>query len=712
MSDLLYKEGYTQNRELSWLKFNERVLQEAEDEKVPLLEKLKFISIFTSNLDEFFMVRVGSLFDIMNIDKKSIDSKSGWTPEEQLEHIYENVRPLYKKKDEFYNTVEKDLRVYGISNLNYKELEDNEQREVKSYFRNSVMPVLSPQIIDSHHPFPHLQNNVLHIAVHLKFENNNLFGFIPVPSVLPSYYLLNGNDTRYILIENILLHFVENIFENYTVLEACVIKVTRNADINFDDDNFDIDTDIRKEMKNLLKKRTRLAPVRLEISKNVENEFRDYLCNKLNINKKQVFHSKSPLEMKYAFKIISDVADNKIKLLTYKPFEPQIPSDIMPDESIIKQIQKKDILLYYPYESMKPFISLIKEASVDPTVVSIKITIYRLANKAKLVEYLCAAAENGKDVTVLIELRARFDEQNNIDWSERLEEAGCNIIYGFEAYKVHSKICLITIKEKNEIKYITQIATGNYNEKTAKMYTDLSLMTYNQDIGKDASLFFKNMCIGNLEGSYNHLLVSPFSMKQSVINMVREQSDFGADGLIFIKLNSLTDVDIISELKNASCKGVKIYLVIRGICCLVPGVNGKTDNINVSSVVGRFLEHSRIYSFGKGTEQKLYISSADFMTRNTERRVEVACPISNKQIKERINDIIKTIMSDNEKQRVLQPDGTYIKKNRDGTAINSQEIFLQEAKENQQKTLSDTLTGGKNGFSMLLTNIKNFFIKN
>lgn len=462
----------------------------------------------------------------------------------------------------------------------------------------------------------------------------------------------------------------------YNVVEKNYICVTRNADIDItteDDDSFDIDEDLGYMMRKILSKRERLSVVRLEVGQEFSKKFEDFVCKKFKINKKQIFYTKSPMKIDYIQAIKSKMSlALKIKL-SYTSFSPQKSNQLLLDQSIMEQVKQKDILLSYPFESMKPFLQIVKEAANDPAVVSIKICIYRLAKKARLVEYLCEAAENGKDVTVLIELRARFDEKNNIDWSEILEEAGCRVVYGFEGFKVHSKICLITKMEKDQITYFTRISTGNFNEKTAELYTDLSLLTSNKMIGRDAVNFFKNMAIANLNGLYNLLLVSPFELKNKIISLIRQESDKKEKGRIVIKINSITDTEIIKELSKASCSGVKIDLIVRGICCIIPGIKGYTENIKVTSIVGRFLEHSRIYSFGNGEDQKIYISSADFMTRNTEKRVEVACPILDDKLKARVNSMIEIILEDNVKARKLKSNGEYTKKAIIGEKINSQE---------------------------------------
>jgi polyphosphate kinase 1 len=676
MTNQLYAQGFTQNRELSWLKFNHRVLEEAMDETVPLLERLKFISIFTANLDEFFMIRVGSLYDLSNVNKNSIDNKSGMTVKQQLDSIYDAVRPMYKNRDQVFFEVEHQLRMHGIYNLSYAELEPPEQKFVKNYFKNTIAPILSPQIVDSHHPFPHLQNKVIHIGAMLRYKSKEVFSVVPVPAVLPEIVFLPGNEVRYIKTADIILENIKQVYSLHIISEKVLLCITRNADINPDDESFEIESDFRKKMKKIIGQRKRLAPVRLELSSSISPEFSSYLSEHLSITTAQMFISETPMSLGYAFSLASKVSDTKKRVLTYRHFTPQLPSTVNMNDSIIKQVLHHDILLSYPYESMEPFLQMIREAANDSAVVSIKITIYRLASKAKLVEYICAAAEAGKDVTVIIELRARFDEQNNIDWSERLEDAGCKVIYGFEDYKIHSKICLITRRERNEIKYITQVGTGNYNEKTAEIYTDLSVLTANNDIGRDANEFFKNMAIGNLEGHYQHLLVAPASLKSTIIQLIDNEIAKGDSGYIFLKLNSITDLDIIDKLKQASCAGVTVKMVVRGICCIVPGIKGKTENISITSIVGRFLEHSRIYCFGSGNSEKIYISSADFMTRNTERRVEIACPIYDEESRSKIHTIIEATEYDNLKARVLLSDGNYAKKDTIQFPIDSQQLLM------------------------------------
>ena len=687
MTQKIWEQGYTQNRELSWLQFNARVLAEAEDENVPLLERFKFLAIFTSNLDEFFMIRVGSLCDMAAVDKEHTDSKSGLTAKEQLHLIYKAVEPLYARRDAAFSDVDSKLSAIGLRRLTMDSLAPDEQKYIKRYFKDIIAPVLSPQIVDSHHPFPHLEGKVLHIAALLSHKKTERLGLLPVPASLPPVVFLPETPSRYILTEDILLAYADHVFEMYDVLEKTVLCVTRNADIQVDDETFGVeDGDFRKKMEKLLRQRRRMAVVRVEINRPISDHFKEHFRSRFEVNDAQIFLSRTaPLKLGYAFSLGEHLPEKKRAFLSDAPFTPQQPAMLSAGQSLLKAALQQDILLSYPYESMEPFLQMIREAANDPAVLAIRITIYRLASKAKLVEYLCAAAENGKDVTALIELRARFDEQNNIDWSERMEEAGCKIIYGFEDYKVHSKICLITRRERGAVRHITQVGTGNYNEKTAKQYTDVSLITADERIGQDAGAFFNNMALGNLSGRYSRLFVAPTSLKNNILALMDEQIAKGKDGYILLKFNSLTDIDIIAKLREASCAGVTVEMIVRGICCLLPGVPGHTENITVTSIVGRFLEHSRIYVFGRGDEKKMYISSADLMTRNTERRVEIACPIDDPAVRTRLHDILYAMQHDTVKARVLQPDGTYCKKPAVQDPICAQDLLMQQAIENARK---------------------------
>ena len=671
-------QNYTQNRELSWLKFNQRVLEEAKDSSVPLLERMKFVSIFTSNLDEFFMIRVGSLYDMSLTDNSTIDSRSGMNPKEQLDAIFAAVAPLYKERDKTYSEIKKLLNPYGVCGLSIKELEQQEKKYVKKYFKDQILPILSPQIVDANHPFPHLLNKELYVIASLKQNGTSMIGIVPVPQFVSDILYLPGHDIRYIRMEKVIMEYLDVVFDKYEVSNKNYICVTRNADVSPDDEALEINDDFRLLMQETLHKRRRMAVVRMETAEPLDKELEKYFCDKFKITPAQIYRTKMPMKLDYIFSIMDKVPASLKRSLIDEPFTPQ-PSRYLTDGKVIPQVKKKDILLSYPYESMDPFLRMIKEAAYDPTVLTIRITIYRLAKKARLVEYLCAAAENGKEVTVLIELRARFDEQNNIDWSERLEEAGCRVIYGFEGYKVHSKICLITYRNRNNIEYITQVGTGNYNEKTATMYTDVSLITADKGIGEDAAVFFKNMSIGNLNESYQHIIVSPTSLKPKVLSLMDEEIKKGTNGRIIMKMNSVTDVDFIQKVSEASNAGVKVDLIVRGICCILPGVKGYTENLRVTSIVGRYLEHPRIFLFGTGADQKIYIGSADMMTRNTEKRVEVACPVYDETIRKQLTHMLKIMLADNVKARELKSDGKYYMKEKGTSKVNSQEYFMREA---------------------------------
>lgn len=693
---------YLQNRELSWLMFDRRVLEEAEDPTVPLLERLKFISIFTSNLDEFFMVRVGSLDDLALLKEQPTDNKTNMTAKEQLKAICKRMDSLYRDRDCVYEQTEILLRQYGIVNVTMAELTAEEQLYVGRYFEKMIRPLLSPQIIDMHHPFPHIANKVIHIAVRLKRGKKELLGMIPMVSSLPRIIKLPKSEMRYLLLENVLLHYADAVFDHYDVLERSVFCVTRSADLNIDDDIFDIDNTYLMHVKRVLKERLRLAPVRLELGQKISNELLDNLLHRLHLKKERVWISQSPLEMSYVMRL-GDLIPSAVKAkLTYPPFIPQAPEFYRKTKSVIREVEEKDRLLSYPYQTFDVFTHLVQEAACDPDVISIKITVYRLAGGAsKLTTYLIGAAEAGKDVTVLMELKARFDEQNNIDWAERLEAAGCRVLYGFEGFKVHSKICLITRRCGGRLQYITQIGTGNYNEKTAKIYTDISLLTTDIRIGKDAALFFQNMGVGNLDGTYDYLLVAPKELRSRLLARIDREiarAQEGLGGRLIFKMNSLTDKVVIEKLCEASAAGVRIDLIIRGICCLLPNVKGKTDNITVRSIVGRFLEHSRIYLFGEGADTDIYLSSADMMTRNTERRVEIACPIWDEKCKEKIIEMLSCMMQDNCKARRLTADGTYEKITDSDESIDSQAMFMELAQKESEESLQQQNTSQQEGF--------------
>ena len=673
---------YTQDRELSWLRFNERVLEEARDESVPLMERLKFAAIFTSNLDEFFMIRVGSLYDMTLIKEPHVDCRTGQTPDQQLAAIFQAVTPLYKLRDKTVEQLEKRLRTCNICRMTMDEMDTKERKQVENWFRDELQPILSPQVVDARHPFPHLSNKVLNIVLRLQADGKDALGLIPIPTSLPPYFVLRERGVRYILTEDVLLEYAKRLFPAFTVQGKAVCSVTRNADISPEDEAYDVDEDYRQHMRKIVKKRNRLAPVRLEIQSSTRDEKAiEFLCSRLNLSRQQVFFTKSPIRMNYVFSLEGLLPPESKTALCYPPFIPRFPAFLRQEEKILPQVLRRDALLFYPFESMDPFLHLVREASSDPSVLSIKITIYRLASKAKLAEYLCAAAENGKEVTVLMELRARFDEQNNIQWAERMEEAGCTILYGTEGIKVHSKICLITRRERGKIQYITQVGTGNYNEKTAKQYTDLCLISAHPQLGADAAALFQNMATSNLEGDYKLLLASPYQLRDKVMALMDREIAKGDKGYIFLKLNSITDRKLIDKLAQASQAGVTVVMNVRGICCLRPGLPGLTENITVFSIVGRYLEHTRIYRFGRGEDADLYISSADFMTRNTERRVEIACPVLDQQVRRAVFHIIDVLLSDNVKTRFLGPDGLWYQRKSADEPVSSQDVFLQQGLE-------------------------------
>ena len=697
---------YTQERELSWLRFDSRVLDEARDESVPLFERLKFAAIFTSNLDEFFMIRVGSIYDMSLSRQTHVDSKSGLTPAEQLQAICKTVPGMYKQRDKIMSQLESRLRSCNICNLSMEELDGKERKQVERWFRNYVQPVLSPMVINIHHPFPHLPSKSLNVVLSLRREGKRCFGLVPIPKTLPAFFQLEENGLRYLLTEQVVLACADQLFETYQVEEKHVISVTRNADISPEDEDYDVGEDFRDHMQKVLKRRGRLAPVRLEVQGEPSEELLTYLCQRLDLPRAYVFCAHSPLAMGYVFGLEGKLPPESAAALCYPKYTPQWPAGLVKNTPLIPQILRRDALLFYPYHTMEPFLKVVKEAASDPAVLSIKITIYRLASTAKLVEYLAAAAENGKDVTVLMELRARFDEQNNIAWAERLEEAGCTVLYGFERFKVHSKICLITRREKGRIQYITQVGTGNYNEKTAKLYTDFCLLTASPAIGADAAAFFQNMSTSNLRGEYEHLLVAPYGLKNRLLEMMDEEIEKarrGKEARIFIKVNSVTDRDLIDKLAQASQAGVQVTMNVRGICCLRPGVPGLTDHIRVFSVVGRFLEHPRIYAFGVGKETKLYIGSADLMTRNTERRVEIACPVWDPAIREQIQHYVALYCGDTRKARNLRQDGSYeaVPVPDTGAELDVQAYLMEEAVRESAQALAPPTKGTGKGKGLL-----------
>lgn len=669
------------NRELSWLKFNGRVLEEAADRQVPLCERITFSDIFTSNLDEFFMVRVGSIYDQMLVSSRKKENKTGMTAGEQLNRIFKATKLLLKKKDEVYFELMDEIKVQGVELISFKDINDEDTAYLKKYFRNFIMPLLSPQVIGKKHPFPFLNNKDIYAVALLGTKSSEKLCIVPCSNGLFERMVQIPSDSKkYILVEEVILHFMPDIFDKYTVKSKSLIRIIRNADIDVDDAFADEDINYRESMEKLIKIRRRLCPVKMEYSRVLDEKVIKSLCKELGLKKDQTFYSESPLEMSFVYKI-QDILRNK-KELFFNRRVPQISPFVNENRTMIEQIVEKDLLLSYPFESMNSFLRLLKEAVCDERVVSIKMTLYRVAKNSQVVEALIDAAEHGKEVVVMVELRARFDEQNNIEWSRRMEDAGCRIIYGIDYTKVHSKICLISYKEDNCIKHISQIGTGNYNEKTSKLYTDLSLMTANEEIASEVSETFNKICMAQVMDKTEHLLVAPKCLQNKILDMIEEEIQYvrkGGEGYIGLKFNSLTDKKLIDKLIEASQAGVKINMIIRGICCLIPGVKGYTENINIQSIVGRYLEHSRIYIFGTPDRDKIFISSADFMTRNTVRRVEVAAPIYDEDIKERIRKMYDIMLNDNVKARVMDCNGEYHKKVTDAKPLNSQEYFFAEA---------------------------------
>lgn len=684
------------NRELSWLKFNERVIDEADDKRVPLCERLTFVSIFNSNLDEFYMVRVGSLYDQMILAKKSkqefitgFDNKSMMTAEQQLDAVFAETRELLHKKDKIYARLMYEFDSQGVKLISFNDVEYSDAVYLENYFNKSILPILSPQVIGKKNPFPFLKNKEIYAVALLGSKNNDKIGLVPCSNGIFDRLIPIPSDSRkYMLVEELILHFLPKIFKKYSVKSKSLIRIIRNADIDMDEAFFDEDMDYRDTMEQLIKERRRLCPVKLEYSRVLDDKVISELCKELKLDKKQVFYSESPLEMSFISKIQDDLRGRRE--LFYERRVPQNSKQLDIKQPIMDQIAKKDVLLSYPYESMHPLIKLLNEAGSDDRVLSIKMTLYRVAKNSQIVEALIEAAENGKEVVVLVELRARFDEENNIEWSRRLEEAGCKIIYGIEHIKVHSKLCLITYKDGEDFKYITHVGTGNFNEKTAKLYTDLALITSDVNIARETADVFNNLGLGDVVEHTEHLLVAPKCLQNKVLELIDDEikkAQNGEEAYIGIKINSLTDKTIIEKLVEASMSGVKIDMVIRGISCMVAGIEGYTDNITITSIVGRFLEHSRIYIFGKGKTAKIYISSADFMTRNTIRRVEVATPVYDDGIKERILRMFNTMLSDNVKARIMANDGNYYKKDVvDGISrLNSQEYFYDEVVKKAQQ---------------------------
>lgn len=680
---------YMMNRELSWLKFNERVLNEAGNPDVPLAERLTFVSIYQSNLDEFYRVRVGTLMDQMESSEVVRENKTNMTSEEQVTAILKATRELEKKKTVIYEQLMGELEPKGIRLINFNKLSAEEGKMLEAYFDREIAPYLSANIVSKQQPFPFLKNKDIYAVALLESKGGKTRTAI-IPCSNNVFRRLIDIPTRrgtFMLSEELILQFLPKFFKNYSVKEKSLIRVTRNADIDTET-IYDEDLDYRDAMENLIKERKRMNPVRMEFTRALNKKMMHALCKDIHVEKKYVFMSEVPLDLSFVFAIQSYLKNTNTADLFYQRRTPRPTPQLDDKKALIPQIMEKDVLLSYPFESIKPFINLLYEAAEDESVVSIKMTLYRLANKSQIVDALVEAAENGKEVVVLVELRARFDEENNIEYSRKLEEAGCRVIYGLNGYKVHSKLCLISRKTEHGVSYMTQIGTGNYNEKTSALYTDLSLITGNQEIGKEAADVFAALLRGETVEETNLLLVAPKCLQNKVLDMIEEEIQHvknGEEGYVGIKINSLTDKVIINQLIKASQAGVKIEMIVRGICCLIPGVKGYTENIKVVSIVGRFLEHSRIYRFGTKDREKVYIASADFMTRNTVRRVEVAAPILDETLKNRLDWMFETMMNDDEKGKCLTEKGTYIDRNIHAQKLNSQEYFYAMAYENAEK---------------------------
>ena len=686
MADTIYM-----NRELSWLKFNERVLEEAENPENPLCERLTFASIYQSNLDEFYMVRVGSLVDQMLLAKDIRENKTNMTPEEQLDAILARTKKLNRKRDVVYEEIMENLEQYGVHMLNFHKIEKEDRNYLERYFEAEVAPVISPSIVGKRQPFPFLRNKEIYAVVVLETKKGKeKLGIIPCSSTgIQRLIPVPGKTGTYMLSEELILHFVSKIFKGYHIKAKSLLRITRNADIDADA-LYDEDLDYREFMVELIKARKKLAPIRLELSREMDGDVVETLCEYLEVDKNYVFRGDIPLDLSFVFQIQDGL--RKRTELFYEKRIPQKSPLFNSHEPILDQIAKKDRFLSYPYESIKPFLTMLHEAANDEDVVSIKMTLYRVAKQRKVVEALIEAAENGKEVFVLVELKARFDEENNIGWSRLLEDAGCHVIYGLDGYKVHSKLCQIMKKKDGNVEYYTQIGTGNYNEKTARLYTDLSLMTADPKIGTEAARVFQALAMGETVEDMEHLLVAPRCLQNKVLAMIDEEikhAKAGEQAYIGLKMNSLTDKRIMNKLVEASCAGVHIDMVIRGICCLIPGVKGQTENIHIISIVGRFLEHSRIYIFGTQERARIYISSADFMTRNTLRRVEVAAPIEDPDIRMQIQEMFVTMLSDNRKARIMNNKGNYKIEPSDNAPLNSQEVFLQQAYDNAAPAATD-----------------------
>ena len=678
--------SYTQNRELSWLRFDDRVLDEAFDEKVPLFERLKFCEIFDSNLNEWFMIRVGGLSDLASLKNQPKDNKSNETPVEQLSGIFEALPPLVARHEEALKLVESKLSRKGLERVEPADFTDADLVAARKFFDDRLSPIVSPLVVDPRHPFPNLRNGRLYVVCSLAGDDEEgLLGIIEVPTAEARVVPLPSAPERfrYTLVEDVILTFLESCFGDFRPLESAVLRVTRNADIDPDDEGVEEEEDYRQHMKKVLKMRQRLQPVRLEVRGSLGKKLEGLVMSELGLEERRVFHVDRPLDLGYVYGLEQHIPDLYHSSVVFPPFEPQQSTMVRLGAPMRGQVEDHDVLLTYPYESMDPLLRLLREASADDACISIKITLYRVAKMSHLCESLIAAAEAGKDVTVLMELRARFDEANNIAWAERLEDAGCTVIYGSEGFKCHSKICQITYHDAAGISRITCLGTGNFNEKTARLYSDFMLLTANKGIADDGNVFFRNLSLGNLRGQYKYLGVAPLSLKPLVmrgINREIARARAGEPARIFLKMNSLTDRDVIDKVSEACEAGVDVQMTIRGICCIKADVPGKTDGLEVRQIVGRFLEHARIYAFGVEADT-IYLSSADMMTRNTERRVEIAYPVLDPACREIVKHFMALQHADNVKARRLDSEGAWLRVEAapGETPVNSQEVLLMEA---------------------------------
>lgn len=699
MSDI----NYMQNRELSWLKFNERVLEKGKLETLPLYERLKFVSIFDSNLTEFFMVRVGSLTDLSLLKNQPRDNKTGWSASEQLDRIYQDVRPLYAMKDIIFYEVEKRFREIGISNLKYDELNVEEKKWVDNYYLNHIHPLMSPNVVHKMHPFPFMENKIIHIVAELvDKEGKTCYLILPIRGNIPKLIKIDGT-TNYIMMEEVILNFAESLVPNYQIKDKFIVRVTRNSDINLEQ-NSDEDEDYKKYVKKILKNRRRLAAVRLEVNKTLSNKVEKFLIKNLELKKENIYITSSPIDLGYVWGLPNTLGAEHFTEIAHNKFTPRKTNMVDEDLSLMAQIEKKDVFLSYPYESMDTLIKLIREAAVDPRVFSIKVTIYRLASNSQLVRYLLRAADEGKEVTALMELRARFDEENNIDYSEELLKGGVNVLYGIENFKVHSKVCLISYRDDNQTKYITHLGTGNYNESTAKLYQDMNIITAHNGIGLDANNFFNNLQISKIDNAYDYLIQSPSTLRQTILELMDKEIQKGEEGYLRLKCNSVTDKGIIEKISEASQNGVKVDMVVRGICCILPGVEGATENVDVISLVGRFLEHARIYQFGKGDRAQIYISSADLMSRNTQRRVEIGTPVLDPDIRRYLLEFLDKQFKDTVNAKRLLPTGEYI--NVEGEYFDSHDFQIHYVPEYLSRQIEEIVETEEQPVPVDITNVE------